>query len=155
MTAQFSEKLTMSRKKYSLLTEPLEDYFELTESSPIFMAGCSALWRGYIGSWKIAYNKLYLVGVDAHLEDKQRACTLQDIFPEATGSVFANWYSGVLRVPQGELINYVHMGYESTYERELFITVESGVVVGRETYSNIEGEDSLSPIKLERQSVVV
>jgi len=46
------------------------------------------------------------------------------------------WFTGKLRVPQGELLQYVHMGYSSTYEKELVITVEAGKVVKVEAIDN-------------------
>jgi len=35
---------------------------------------------------------------------------------------------GELRVPRGKLLEYVHMGYGSTYEEDCLIGVEKGVV---------------------------
>jgi hypothetical protein len=55
--------------------------------------------------------------------------TLDSLFPGFPERVFAHWYSGVLSIPQGAMTQYVHMGYLSTYERDLFIAVENGVVV--------------------------
>jgi hypothetical protein len=50
--------------------------------------------------------------------------------------VFAHWFSGKVRLPQGELLNYVHMGFGSTYERDEFIRFNKGVVTGRHTVVN-------------------
>ncbi|MFM8509872.1 MAG: hypothetical protein ACKOCU_06045, partial [Betaproteobacteria bacterium] len=52
--------------------------------------------------------------------------------------VFAHWYSGTLRVPQGELLKYRHMGWASTFERDLLIDVEDGVVKGMQVQQNQE-----------------
>jgi len=54
------------------------------------------------------------------------------LFPGAGESVFATWFTGVLRVPEGECVHSAHMGYESTYEHELRITIDRGCVVGAE-----------------------
>jgi hypothetical protein len=43
---------------------------------------------------------------------------------------FASWYTGILFVPHGRLIRYVHMGYASVFEMELRIEVTEGVVNG-------------------------
>jgi len=43
------------------------------------------------------------------------------------GLIFASWYSGDLISPQGRLIQYVHMGYSSIYERELQCKIENGL----------------------------
>lgn len=46
-----------------------------------------------------------------------------------SGEVFANWYYGEIRIPQGEQLDYVHMGYGSMFKRDLFLNVVDGVVV--------------------------
>ena len=42
--------------------------------------------------------------------------------------VFASWFTGLLRIPQGKLLNYVHGGFGSLQERDLIVSIESGVV---------------------------
>ena len=32
----------------------------------------------------------------------------------------------------GERIQYVHMGYDSIYQKELYLSLEKGVVIGEE-----------------------
>ncbi|SDG17896.1 hypothetical protein SAMN04244550_03550 [Rhodobacter capsulatus] len=56
--------------------------------------------------------------------------------------VFAQWYSGTLRIPQGELLDYVHMGYGSTYDWDLLLEVQSGVVVSKSVrFNEVEASD--------------
>ena len=52
-------------------------------------------------------------------------------FPDQSGPVFAGWFSGLLLVPLGRHLQYLHLGYESRFERYLLLTVESGVVINR------------------------
>ena len=47
------------------------------------------------------------------------------------------WFSGEIRVPVGRMIQYVHMGYESTYESDLLIEIIDGLVVSRIEISNV------------------
>jgi len=42
--------------------------------------------------------------------------------------LFAEWYTGTLRIPTGPQMEYVHGGFESKYATELFIDVKGGVV---------------------------
>jgi hypothetical protein len=42
--------------------------------------------------------------------------------------VFASWFTGLLRILQGKLLKYVHGGFGSLQERDLIISIESGVV---------------------------
>ena len=37
--------------------------------------------------------------------------------------VLADWYTGVLVIPRGRQVSYVHMGYGSTYERYVLLEV--------------------------------
>lgn len=89
-----------------------------------FLTGSTACWRGYVGTWKIEDNRLWLV----ELIGRFRLAV--------PGPVFADWVTGVLRVPRGELLDYVHMGFGSVYEEELHIAVERGEVRGRRIYDN-------------------
>ena len=127
MTAQISEKLTYEGRQLSMCSEPLSDYFALAGVSPGFESNCTALWRGYVGSWEILENRLYLIGLSGTLEDGTEA-TLQTLFPGFPARVFAHWFSGRIRVPEGKMLDYVHLGYASTYERDLFLDIEKGVL---------------------------
>ncbi|MFZ4711843.1 MAG: hypothetical protein ACOYMH_18585, partial [Zwartia sp.] len=61
---------------------------------------------------------------------------LADVFPDYPNGVFAHWFTGELRCPQGERLRYVHRGFDSKYEKDLFITVRSGVVIGERLVVN-------------------
>lgn len=38
-------------------------------------------------------------------------------------------FSKVIRIPHGKMMKYVHQGYASLYEKELFLRFESGILV--------------------------
>ncbi|MCC6471779.1 MAG: hypothetical protein IT563_25930 [Alphaproteobacteria bacterium] len=86
--------------------------------------------------WTIAGDRLYLSDLSGWIpteprepgsgERSPRHVTLADLFPDAKGPVHAAWYSGTLRIPQGRLVDYVHQGYASQYERFLLIDVIDG-----------------------------
>ena len=78
------------------------------------------------------------------INPKQRPFTFEGLFPtepdpedpqdpvfvrDAEGRVRADWHSGELRVPMGEMLEYVHGGYGSTWERDRLVMIEKGVVV--------------------------
>ena len=136
MTAQITEKLHYQGELMSMCAQPLDDYFKLAGINPGFRMCHTALWRRYVGTWEILGERLYLIGLDATFEDgtKVDLSTLFSGYPER---VFAHWYSGKLRLPQGELLQYHHMGYASTYERDLFITIVQGVVTNTEVQQNL------------------
>jgi hypothetical protein len=58
------------------------------------------------------------------------------LFPETSGPIKASWYSGTMRVPRGKLLRH-DGGYASTYERELLITIEEGVLVHTTEVDNV------------------
>lgn len=135
MTAQIPETLHYENKKVALCTEPLNDYFAMGGSYPGFEMSCTALWRGYVGEWEIINDRLYLIGLNGTLEDGSTV-TLATLFPAFPDRVFAHWYSGTLRIPQGKQLKYVHSGYASTYEQDLFLDVERGIVVSTRIQQN-------------------
>lgn len=110
-----------------MCTNPLGQYFSMGGFKPHFQAPSTALWRGYVGSWEIVDDRLYLVELSGTLENGTEA-TIEAVFPGFPDRVFAHWYSGTIRLPQGRQIKYVHMGYGSIYERDLYLDVEKGVL---------------------------
>lgn len=146
MTAQFSETLLLRGEKLSLCTEPLAVYLETSNPRIKFDAEWTACWRGYEGTWAIESalegglegDRLYLV----KLKGTSRTAagwiqrSLGDLFPDYPDGVFAHWFTGELRCTKGKLLKYVHGGYASRYEQDLFIDVVRGVVVGERVVIN-------------------
>lgn len=141
MTGQVCEQLHYKGKTYRMNTEPLSGYIVPASepgafgSPPEFSPRDSGCWRGYQGGWAIEDGRLYMTGIDGYFADGRKA-TLEALFPGAPQPVFAKWFSGVLVVNYGKMLRYVHMGYESVYERTLFITVVQGIVTGTELRDN-------------------
>ncbi len=127
MTAQISETIIYKGENRSLLSCPLGDYFSLSNTQSPFHMNCTALWRGYLGRWEIKQERLYLTEVNAEFDDDNEI-TMQDIFPGFSERVFAHWYTGELRIPDGEQMRYEHIGFASQYERGILIQVKQGVV---------------------------
>jgi len=131
MTAQVSERLIYGEKEIPIFSNPLATY--LRQTGIKFQSPTTANWRGYVGTWEIKGNseigeRLYLVGIAAH-KTYEEILELKDLFPDSPDGVFAHWYSGTLRCPQGNRVKYVHMGYASKYEYELFIEFKQGVLI--------------------------
>ena len=140
MTAQIGEILYYEDREHRMCSEPLGDYFAFGGESPAFESNCTALWRGYVGTWEILDGRLYLVGLSGTLKDGTEA-TLASLFPSFPDRVFAHWFSDTLRIPDGKLLDYVHMGYGSTYERDILIRLEKGVVTATEVRTNGQSDD--------------
>jgi hypothetical protein len=144
MTAQFAERLHYEGEDLPMCTNPLNDYFAMGGVNPGFESNCTALWRGYVGSWEIVDKRLYLVGISGTLKDGS-AATLSTIFPDFPNRVFAHWYSGTIRIPQGKQLEYVHMGYGSTYERDVLLAFQRGVVQTTQLRHNGQAESPTAP----------
>jgi hypothetical protein len=89
-----------------------------------FLMGVTACWRGYVAKWELRNGRFYLREIRGKYE--------------LTGDepLFADWFSGVLRIPRGQLLQYVHMGFASVYEEELHIKIERGMVVKSRVIDN-------------------
>ena len=135
MTAQFSELLMLEGQQHSLCSYPLASYFALGGESVAFRASSTALSRGYIGTWEILDQRLYLIGLQGWLEDESPV-SLETVFSGYPERVFAHWFSGTLRLPQGQLLHYVHGGFGSCYEQDLLIDVSRGVVTAKRVRVN-------------------
>ena len=136
MTSQVTEVLWYKDQEYALCTEPLSLYLE-KNSKIEFESPHTACWRGYIGTWAIKGTPdkgygLYLIELLGYQNGKAEL-TIKDVFPDSPHGVFAHWFSGELRCPIGEQLKHVHMGYGSTYERDLILEIKRGLLI-KESY---------------------
>jgi hypothetical protein len=141
-TAQAPEILLIDGKEHALRSTPLEGYLEKHPHKEIRIAGggySTALWRGYVATWEIKDDKLMLVKIEG-FKDEWRAYPLEKVFPKQKGPILADWYTGLLSVPEGELLAYVHMGFESTFEKEQLFLIEKGVVKKKATIKNLDAD---------------
>ena len=131
MTAQVSEILIYKGEEFSIMSEPLSDFLE--KKPKLFSWESSACWRGYVGKWKILGDKLFLIDLDGNTENGKVG--LKYLFANKK-EVFAKWFSGDLTIPLGELIEYVHVGYASIFEKDLIITFSKGIITKQVLVNN-------------------
>ena len=129
MTAQAAEKLIYKGEQFSLCNEPLGSFIQSNRLPFKFEVTSTALWRGYIGTWTIEQERLYLIAI-------QGSIGMEKLFPGFAHGVFAHWYTGTLRCPQGALLKYVHGGFGSVYEEDLFLDVSKGVMANERLVRN-------------------
>ena len=137
MTAQVAERLIYGgNKEIGLFSNPLSLY--LKQSGISFVSPHTAHWRGYVGTWKIietdGVERLYLVKLSAH-KSYEEIVGVSDVFP-GFDKVFAHWFTGQLRCPQGAQLEYRHMGYGSIYEYDLLMDFKQGVLVNKHARHN-------------------
>lgn len=161
-TGQEADRLVYKNKKYALFSNPLEAYYKDEDAKPAFrprenVLSSTANWRGYVATWEITEGRLYLVGIESWICNFQqyvakncKKADLKELFREryVNGKVLANWFSGELRVPDGKLLEYVHMGYGSVYEREIILTIDAGIVTKE---AKIDNRNQKRPSNLEIQ----
>lgn len=114
MTIQASGVLMYNGKEYLFRSYPLEVYFKLGGRRVPFMADTTACRRGYVGTWAIDNGELRLIDIYGHIAEEPtkdiasrafkyhidyddpklcRRATVDAIFPDHDGPIFAHWYS--------------------------------------------------------------
>ena len=171
MTAQTREIMYYEGQQFGMASEPFNQYFLKSgiDFQPEFTS--TACYRGYVGEWEIADNKLYLIKIDGSgyildkdrfregklalrkqlkeglispkqnghlLKELKKTCTDEVSFTKETffpgeEKVFAEWFSGIIRIPFGEMLKYVHDGYASVFENNLILEFKEGILTGRQT----------------------
>ncbi len=51
-----------------------------------------------------------------------------------------SWFTGILVLPYGERVKYVHVGYGSTYSNYILLEINNGKLMGKRTYDNKQYE---------------
>ena len=135
MTAQIHEKLIYEGEETSMaFCPPLpENHPRIKDDEIKFVS--SGCWRGYIGTWEIKEGKFYLVDI------KGKYKLVGD------SPIFADWFSGVIRIPRGELLHYVHMGFGSVFEEELHVKIEKGIVQKKKLIDNRHKKVDLAALR--------
>ncbi|WP_278405472.1 hypothetical protein [Pseudoalteromonas ruthenica] len=133
-TAQQPDTIVIDGIELPLNTNPLDDLIEKKGWQPPEKASIwSSNWRGYIAKWKVVSGNLTLLDASILLkgypiDDPKRKTIVPELFPE-NHNLVADWYSGALIVPDGEMTEYVHMGYGSEYSHYQILRVNKGVVI--------------------------
>ena len=134
MTAQIGDGLTIDGEAAHLVCCPALPWYhprlvKLTEDEALadkrnIVAFSTACWRKYVAHWRLEEDRLFLdsiIGIYRLDGDEP---------------LFADWVTEELRVSQGKLLTYVHMGFGSVFEKELLLDVQLGLVVRRTKRDN-------------------
>ena len=127
MTAQHCEAIYYQAQWREMNTCPLDSYFLLTQHSGFEQSG-TALTRGYIAEWEIIDDRLYLCSVTT--DPPASPNLIGTLFPGCSERVFAHWYSGVLVLPEGATLPYLHVGFAGQREKQRLLYLKKGVVTG-------------------------
>lgn len=135
MTAQISEQFVFNDETYSIECVPLKSYLELLSEPIKFDAPHTALWRGYCAKWALEDNELYLIRFNGYLEGGTEV-GMDYLFPRQQ-KVFAGWFNGEIKVPQGEVIYRGGYNYRTLFEKDICLTFKYGKLVGTEIIDNL------------------
>jgi len=137
MNIQAGDILSYNGKKTTIAIEPLKSYLE-TRSDVSFIFKSTALVRGYIGTWKIKNKKLYLVSLVGFIENNDKV-DLKYLFPNKT-EVFADWFCGDIRIPEGDLLQKINTGYASVFARDRVINFNKGLLISETVKDNTKSK---------------
>jgi hypothetical protein len=133
MAAQFGDILFYNGEELRMATKPLDQY--LSQKPDIqFVSRFMPYRELYNCTWEIIDNKLYFIKLSAYIEGYVEV-DINYLFP-GQNKVFANWFSGEIRVPQGERLDNVNMGFSTLYEKDLFLVIENGKLVNQYLVDN-------------------
>ena len=138
MTTQAGDILSYNGTKTTIATEPLKPYLE-KRSDVSFIFKSTALVRGYIGSWKIKNKKLYLVSFLGFIKNNVQV-DLKYLFQNKT-EVFAYWFSGDIRIPEGDLLQKINIGYASVFARDRLLNFNKGILISETLKDNTKSEN--------------
>lgn len=132
-TAQYPDKIIFKGKEYMLHSNPMEVYFaKFRDKRPKIEIRSTALWRGYVATFEVIDDALYLKDIhiqvrkkDSEMLDTEWKSAINEVFP-GDKKLKIDWFTGLLVLPHGEMVNYVHMGYFSTYENYILLEIEAG-----------------------------
>ena len=145
-TGQIPDKLIYNGKEYSLFCNPLESFFsDHSDKRPVSGTMSTALWRGYIATFVIRDGVLYVQDLEVESGSKLpngeykivNKSVLLEVFPDSLERT-CSFFSGLLVLPQGEILGYVHMGYSSVYANYTLIRVIDGKVQKERQFTGAE-----------------
>ena len=137
-TAQMPDRIELDGTIHPLRVNPLDGWLAAHPHvrlnrlpGQVDLGVCSGNWRGYLATFTVVDDVLVLdrVVLDACTDGDPDART--DLVPllfNGRDAVPVDWFSGVLVVPTGELVEYVHLEYGSLYASYRLFRVEGGRV---------------------------
>jgi hypothetical protein len=142
-TEQIPEDVSIGDGNFQFVGYPLEKLISDEEFRQKFEVEelCSGAWRGYQGHWQISQGVLYLLALiknPCEFDDKKGLFDLKKLFT-SYGTPYsrekANWFSGEIVIPIGELeideSRKSPSGHFATVHEAIVYTIENGEVLSR------------------------
>lgn len=150
-TGQSGDVILLEGEEWELMAKPIGHDSLLCAQVRAFLPENLSLstgnWSGYTAFWEIHDGYLCLQRMEVAVYDKAskkestRVYEVKDLQPLfATycqgGEIQARWFSGELRAGKGDVVRYVHDGFQRNMETEQVLTLRNGKVLGTKTYHN-------------------
>ncbi|WP_109438673.1 hypothetical protein [Aquimarina sp. AU119] len=136
-TGQYPDKIFIDGIEYIFKGNPLEPYFEkYPEKKPKTNITSSALHRGYIATFNLINDKLYLIDIKINIKKENSGKSLKTEMISVFNKVFPNEDKILMDLYSGVLI--VHIDLEESYKNRnrLLIEVQDGIEHERRIYGN-------------------
>ena len=158
-TGQQGDVIFINGEKWTLMGEPIQADSALSchlrEVLPEDRSLCSANWKGYTAYWSIKNEKLCLDSIlvmffnSETLKENHQSIPdvdMRNVFHDYYNNedIVATWYTGRVRVGQGALVRYEHMGFNRNVEHEQIFTVKEGKVTDCVSFHNGVAVDGFS-----------
>jgi len=150
-TGQSGDVIRLEGKEWVLMAKPI-GYDSLLcrrmgDFLPENVSRSTGNYSGYTAFWEVRDGYLCLQRVEANVYEavgKKKSTRvyevkdLQPIFAAycRAGTIQARWFSGELRAGKGDLVRYVHDGFDRNMETEQVLIVRNGKVLETQTYHN-------------------
>ncbi len=141
-TAQAPDKIWYEGKLYDMQTNPMEPYFAKNpDKKPKTEVWSSGLRRGYVATFEMSNGGLYLRDIEIMIPNPSQV--FENRFKSVLGEVVPDgqrlkidWFNGLLVLPHGKPVSYVHGGYLSTFENYVLIEIVAGDFKKARTFNN-------------------
>ena len=133
MCIQIKDSIIIKGQKYFLYTFPLDSYWTKKNPKPQTRLINTNCWRGYVATWEIFQKSLYLVDIKYFSPGGDFG--LDYIFPNSTGKVKADWFTGELKIPIGNVLFQEHMA-DPVYDSDWYICIKKSYVISQRLKAN-------------------
>ena len=150
-TGQSGDVICLEGEEWVLMAKPI-GYdsllcMRMDDFLPENVSRSTGNYSGYTAFWEVRDGYLCLKRVEADVYDEvskkeytrmYEVKDLQPIFAAycRAGTIQARWFSGKLRAGKGDVVRYVHDGFDRNMETERVLTVRNGKVLETQTYHN-------------------
>ena len=127
MTTQVQERIIINGERYPLINSlSLPEDDSIIQRKKGLIEKSSNCWRGYVGTWEIKDDKLYLIDFSSGMYDVLTNLPL-----------LADWVTGIGMVATGDMIKGSGSSWDiARYETETHLNFENGLVVKSITLKN-------------------